>query len=288
MGRRSHRSLSRWVRPVPAADQARFAEQHRRAQALIAAALTRDLARLWRTLFRPSNPGPSWRAVRMAATALVRDRRGQSAVVAGRYYRASRQAAGAAGRARLAPPMDLPEERLLANLDATGIGSYSRAVRAGATPSKAGDAAAVNLSGAGTRLALEGGRSVVAGTAKADAEAIGWARVTDADPCSWCLMLASRGAIYRSAETAGRLKNDRFTGDGQFKFHDHCGCAAAAVWSPDDPVLDRADDLYDRWQSVTSGFSGNDAVNAWRRYWEAKQAGQAEPDARRAARTGGQ
>lgn len=276
------------MRLVPAAEQVRLAEQHRRAQALIAAALTRDLARLWRTLFRPSNPGPSWRAVRMAAAALVRDRRGQSAVVAGRYYRQARADAGAAGRSRIVSPMDLPEERLFANLDATGIGSYSRSVRAGAPPAKAGDAAAVNLSGAGTRLALEGGRSVVADTAKDDAEAIGWARVTDADPCSWCLMLVSRGAVYRSAATAGRLKNDRFTGDGQFKFHDHCGCTAAPVWSADDPVLDRADDLYDQWQSVTSGFSGGDAINVWRRYWEAKQAGQAEPDARRAARTGGQ
>lgn len=275
------------MRPVPAAEQVRFAEQHRRQQALIAAALTRDLARLWRTLFRPSNPGPSWRAVRMAAASLVRDRRGQSAVVAAGYYRQARADVGAAGRERIVSPMDLPEERLLANLDATGIGSYSRAVRAGATPAKAGDVAAVNLSGAGTRLVLEGGRSVVAGTAKDDAEAIGWARVTDADPCSWCLMLASRGAVFRSAATAGRLKNDRFTGDGQFKWHDHCGCSAVIVWDPQDPVLDRADDLYDQWQSVTSGFSGNDAVNAWRRYWEAKQAGQPEPDARQAAKTGG-
>jgi hypothetical protein len=285
MGRRSRRSLS-LCRPVPA-EQARLAEQHRRTQALIAAALTRDLARLWRALFRPANPGPSWRAVRMAAAALVRDRRGQSAVVAGRYYRQARTAASAAGRVRIASPMDLPEERLLANLDATGIGSYSRAVRAGATPTKGGDAAAVNLSGAGTRLVLEGGRSVVAGTAKADSEAIGWARVTDADPCSWCLMLASRGAVYRSAATAGRLKNDRFVGDGQFKWHDHCGCSTVIVWDPQDPVLDRADDLYDRWQSVTSGFSGNDAVTAWRRYWEAKQSGQPEAAARQTARTGG-
>ena len=255
-------------------DQRRLADAHRREQALIAAALTRDLVRLFRALFRPAYPGPSWQAVRMAAAALIRDRRRQSAEVAGRYYRAARAAAAAPGSVRLVVPLELPEERLFANVDATGIGAYSRAVRAGATPGKAGEVAAVNLSGAGSRLVLEGGRSVVAETAKDDADALGWARVTDADPCSWCLMLASRGAVYRSAGTAGRLKNDRFVGDGQFKFHDHCSCAAAPVWDPRDAVLDRADDLYTQWLEVTAGHSGQDAIRVWRRYWDAKRDGQ--------------
>lgn len=269
------------------ADQVRLADQHRRQQALLSAALTRDLVRLLRTLFRPANPGPSWRAARMAAAALIRDRRRQSADLAGRYYRASRQSAGLGGRVRLAPPVDLPEERLFTNLDVTGIGSYSRAVRAGRPAAKAVDTAGVNLSGTGSRLALEGGRSVIDATVKGDAEAIGWARVTDADPCPWCLMLASRGAVFRSAETAGRLKNDQFVGEGQFKFHDHCGCSAAVVWGPDDPVLDRADGLYTQWLEVTAGHSGKDAVNVWRRYWEQRRDGQPAADAAQVAGAGG-
>lgn len=223
----------------------------------------------------------------MAAAALIRDRRRQSAEVAARYYRQARLAAGVGVDARLAEPVDLPAERILANLDVTGIGAYSRAVRSGAAPGKAGDVAAVNLSGSGSRLVLEGGRSVIAESAKADGEALGWARVTDADPCSWCLMLASRGAVYRSAETAGRLKNDRFVGDGQFKWHDHCGCGAAVVWDPQDPVLARADDLYTQWLEVTAGHSGQDAVNVWRRYWDAKRDGQPAAEAAQAARAGG-
>jgi hypothetical protein len=272
---------------VAAAEQARLAEQHRRRQVLISASLTRDLARLWWTLFRPANPGPSWQPVRTAAAALIRDRRRQSAGVAGRYYREARQLAGVGGDVRIAEPVALPEERLLANVDITGIGSYSKAVRAGAAPGKAVDAGAVNLSGTGSRLALEGGRSVIAATAEDDGEAIGWARVTDGDSCSWCLMLVSRGAVYRSAETAGRLKNDQFVGHGQFKFHDHCGCSAVPLFSRDDPVLDRADDLYTQWLQVTAGHSGQDAINVWRRYWEAKQAGLPEEDARNAAGAGG-
>ena len=68
--------------------------------------------------------------------------------------------------------------------------------------------------------------------------------------------------------TAGRNKNDKFTGEGQFKWHDHCGCTAAPVFDPDDPHLRRAEDLYDQWLQETQGHSGKAAVNAWRRYWE--------------------
>jgi hypothetical protein len=115
---------------------------------------------------------------------------------------------------------------------------------------------------------LESGREVVRNAAESDDDAIGWIRVPDEDPCSWCAMLASRGAVYRSEGTAGRDKNDKFIGEGQFKWHDHCGCTAIAVFDPDDPHLKNAEDLYDQWLRETQGYSGKAAVNAWRRYWE--------------------
>ncbi|MFG2001692.1 hypothetical protein ACGFNU_21330 [Spirillospora sp. NPDC048911] len=171
---------------------------------------------------------------------------------------------------RIAPaqPEDLDADRLDANLNATGIASYKRALRAGQTPDRAVDTMAVNLAGSATTLTLEGGREVIRDSADADDEAIGWLRVPDADPCSWCAMLASRGAVYRSEQTAGRAKNDQFTGEGQFKWHDQCGCTAIPVFDPDDPHLRAAEDLYDQWLRETQGHSGNNAVNAWRRYWE--------------------
>lgn len=170
-------------------------------------------------------------------------------------------------------PNDLGEDRLEANLNATGIVSYQKALRAGQTPDQAVDTMAVNMAGSATTLALEGGREVIHDAATGDEDALGWIRVTDADPCSWCAMLASRaaapqGAFYRSEGTAGRDKNDKFTGDGQFKWHDHCGCTAVPVFHDDDPHLQRAEDLYDQWLDATQGHSGKKAVNAWRRYWE--------------------
>lgn len=291
-------------------------------QQLLMSVLARDLIRLIGEVFKPSSPGSSWSATKLALDGLIRDRRRMSADLAARYYVDVRQASLTPARRqrafpartepqpapalartpaepataepelsleadledfdeesawaeleKIAPvePGDLDDDRLDSNLNATGIGSYQRALRAGQTPAKAVDTMAMNLTGSATTLTLEGGREIVRAAAEGDDEAIGWLRVTDADPCSWCSMLASRVAVYRSAGTAGREINDRFTGEGQFKWHDHCGCNAIPVFDPDDPHVRAAEDLYDQWLRETQGHSGKAAVNAWRRYWENRE-----------------
>lgn len=172
------------------------------------------------------------------------------------------------GRIAGVQPSDLDDDRVESNLDTTGIAAYQKAVRAGQAPEQATDTMAVNLAGSVTRLAQEGGREVIRDAVEGDDEAIGWIRITDADPCSWCVMLASRGAVFRSAGTAGRTQNGRFDGEGQFKWHDHCGCTAQPIFDPDDPRLEKAEDLYDQWLRATQGHSGKAAVNAWRRHWD--------------------
>lgn len=106
----------------------------------------------------------------------------------------------------------------------------------------------------------------------------GWARVpTGSETCAWCLMLCSRGAAYRIGKTVG-LKIEvrdffRYEREGTFdpkehmhQWHDNCDCKVVPVFDLDDwDGKDRADALYDMWGDVTSGYSGNDAVNAFRR-----------------------
>jgi hypothetical protein len=247
---------------------AHAADQYRRRQVLISATLSRDVVRLLKNLFNPANPGPSWAAARSVVAALVHDQRRRSTDLATRFYQDARRSAGVAGDFTPAIPVELEDQRLLKSLDATGIATYEKSLRAGASPEKAADRSAVTLSGSASNLALEGGRSVIDESVQDDDEAIGWARVTDSDPCPWCLMMASRGATYHSAATAGKEKDSHFIGDGDFKWHNHCGCAAVPVWDLDDPVLKTADDLYDKWLQVTAGHSGQAAINAWRRYWK--------------------
>lgn len=246
------------------------ADAYRRQQAAIAATLSRDLVRLLRGMFNLESPGDSWPMLRMAVAALILDRRQQSTDLAAKFYWAQRHAAGIEAPVRQSPAIELVRDRLTANINATGMGVYQRALRSGATPEKALDRSAVTLSGAASRLALEGGRSFVDQNVQQDEHAIGWARVSDGDPCSWCAMLVSRGAVYHSARTAGAALNSRFEGGNGFAWHDHDGCVAVPVFSEDSPLLERADDLYDQWLRHTQGHSGKNAVNAWRQYWESR------------------
>lgn len=103
----------------------------------------------------------------------------------------------------------------------------------------------------------------------------GWARVaTGRETCGWCLMLVSRGPVYRSAQSAGGVKDARgkmkgksFDPDVQMRqWHDGCDCKIVPVfdlknWEGRDRYL-AAEEM---WKRETVGFSGKDAVNAFRR-----------------------
>ena len=162
---------------------------------------------------------------------------------------------------------DLQPDRVEATLNSTGIASYKKALRAGQTPEQARDTMTTNLAGSATTLVLEGGRQLIHDTTLDDDEAIGWARITDPDPCAFCAMLASRGAVYRSRGTAGAEANKKFVGDGMFKFHNHDQCTARPIFDSEDPALEIADELYERWLAVTRGASGKKMIDAWAAYW---------------------
>nr|WP_141564284.1 hypothetical protein [Mycolicibacterium palauense] len=109
-----------------------------------------------------------------------------------------------------------------------------------------------NSAGAGIRHAMNGGRNAMGRTAERDERLIGWARVTDGNPCYFCALLASRGAVYRkySFNQGGRRKwNGTLTkADRDFKanpearelpkgytnvakVHDNCRCQLRPVYS---------------------------------------------------------
>lgn len=66
-------------------------------------------------------------------------------------------------------------------------------------------------------------RETVTRNAVSDPGAIGWQRVARADGCGFCALLAGRGAVYGTEETA------------TFASHDDCYCSAAVAWK-NEPV----------------------------------------------------
>lgn len=117
---------------------------------------------------------------------------------------------------------------------------------------------------AAIRHAQAGSRNTIIDNTERDKVALGWVRVTDGDPCYFCAMLASRGLHYRAfKESSFDMSDPRFTGSGNAKVHDSCGCSMKPVYTKDDPVLARTSQFQDMWSMWGAG--GGDAALRFRR-----------------------
>lgn len=113
------------------------------------------------------------------------------------------------------------------------------------------------LSGAMQRFVFYSGRNTVAQNVQIDRERPRFARVTSgARTCAWCSLMASRGFVYLSQQTAGL--NDHY--------HDDCDCQIVAEWDRDSAHIEGYDPdrLYDMYRAArsASGASSDKAIAA--------------------------
>ena len=123
------------------------------------------------------------------------------------------------------------------------------------------------------RHAQAAGRDAIEHTANDHGEEIGWARVlTGAENCAWCMMLASRGPVYRTHAKA--LYKGGETGN---PWHNHCDCTATLVFRGK-PWTGQADQerLEDLWAKVTRGHYGKKKFDAFRRHIDGQNRADAE------------
>lgn len=240
-------------------------DQYRRAQLQLVARALRDYLRLW-PIWRPDDAA-TFPLLVTATIPLVRAYHRLAATIAAAYYQALRDAEQIPGAAtpRLAALRSV--EQVIASLYVTGQVMTANAASRGLSGGQARESALVRTSGAVSRHILSGARETLLDSVQADKQAVGWARVTDGDPCAFCLMLASRGAVYKSEQTAG------------FQAHDHCGCTVMPLWKgsklPDQTRRWR--DIYNAAQNdgeasglLQPGSNSSEArVNAIRRYLDA-------------------
>lgn len=143
-------------------------------------------------------------------------------------------------------------------LRVTGPVAFKRHLTRSGDVGRARVVMADTLSASSSRLVLAGERDTVMGTVRESRVIVGWRRVVDADPCAFCALLASRGAVYSKA-TVG------------FAAHDGDECTAEPLYEHEDEpqtVLD----LQEQWRQATAGTSGKASIRAWRRHWDARQA----------------
>jgi hypothetical protein len=80
------------------------------------------------------------------------------------------------------------------------------------------------------RYVLQVGRDTITASAAKDPGKPSWARVPQGDTCAFCIMLASRGAVYGSAAAAGQMH----------AYHGDCDCTPTPIW-PGQPLPDGYD-----------------------------------------------
>ncbi len=243
---------------------ATLTEQHRRAQLQVRAQALRDFTRLW-PIWKPDEASTFGLLV-TATVPLVRAYHRISASVAASYYGEFRAEENPAGAATPRLAGYVPQAQVAASLYATGQVMTRKALLGGQPVEQARETALVRTSGAVTRLVLAGGRNTLLRSVAADPTALGWARVTDSNPCAFCAMLASRGPVYKTEQSAS------------FRAHDHCSCTVEPFYRGSD-WPGRAREFRDLYNQAVRDASAageldkgtsNDLLNAFRRSLNAR------------------
>lgn len=187
------------------------------------------------------------------------------------YERAALESAlDRTARARLVVLDDPDEDTGLR--DSAGVAGAAGEV---ARSARTVDTAATTAAAAVARHVEMAGRDGMVATSRADARALGWARVgTGRENCAFCTMLISRGPVYKSARQAGVDADDRaaIAAAGaesmlglMTQWHDGCDCIAVPVFDEDSwPGRAQFLDAEELWRVSTRGASGIGMLRALR------------------------
>ena len=208
-------------------------EAHRKGQLAIAARAAATSKILWRRLRVSDLDGstPAWMAAQLG---LMSRSYAQSESLAASYISEYRDAENAADAPIVGSPYisgAMAQSMLLA-----GPSRVKLLIGKGESADGAHAKAFTKFSGIVRRQVMSGGRMMINETASQDGQAIGWRRVTDGDPCTFCAMLASRGPVYVSKDsTDGSVMRMSRSGDMKLLYHGHCGCTGEIIygdWQP--------------------------------------------------------
>lgn len=204
-----------------------------------------------------------------AVTALVQRFGRMSAVAALDHFRAQRVAAGVSGSTNPTMPAD-PAPAVIEDAVRSSLATLYGPV----TP-EVEQAARDALDAEVEKLVLDYGRNATQDAVAGDRQATGWARVPNADACAFCLMLATRGATYKTARAAGQRDATTKWADAKGyinSFHPSCRCTVEPVFGIYEATA-RTRAASALWKTSTKGKSGKDALKAFRRAVEGRPDG---------------
>lgn len=104
---------------------------------------------------------------------------------------------------------------------------------------------------------LRAGRDTVEGTQ--DTDVIGYYRKTDANPCGFCAMLASRGLVYTADRNASKATRSYLDDQNLDQYHASCRCQTLPLFEDTSmPTADRA--LADKYKALWRATDGSGAA----------------------------
>jgi hypothetical protein len=231
---------------------AALTEQHRQRQLALRAVVIAQLLQLWPN-FNVAEIDASWERMEPAVMAIVSQGRKVSEALSTVYFRQFREAERVSG---VVPNLTLLdnawETAARVSLRVTGPVAAKQLVSMNST--QVAEKTLVRLGGSVVRIVSNGGRDALRNAVKHDRRAIGYARVTALKPCAFCALLASRGPVYKSRESA------------DFEAHDHCSCQVEPVYFRDAAWPGRGREFQALYKESTRGKK--DLLNSFRHAYE--------------------
>jgi hypothetical protein len=229
------------------------AESHRTEQAALGSLLADLIAHAWARLVDTHNLKGSSPRLTVAVEAIVKKYGAASASHALAAYRQQRRDAGIPGRPALRMPESPSHDEIVRVVESTLHDLYGTVTPE--SEAKVQDALTAEVE----QLVLDQGRRATIDAAEADKEAKGWARVPEPDACSFCALLSTRGAVYKTRESAS------------FEAHPNCRCNVEPLFNAYEPSAEIR-----QWQADYKrladeyGHSGRGIHVAWRQHIEGR------------------
>jgi len=111
--------------------------------------------------------------------------------------------------------------------------------------------------------AVEGGREVLGQSIHEDKLALGYARLPKPNACAFCVMLASRGAVYSKDTVLRTTSRAKHRGPG-VQYHEKCGCSMVPLFDTDQKLPDLVVSAEQEWFLHTDGVPSQDALKVFR------------------------
>lgn len=213
----------------------------------------------WESLLDPHDLKGSGPRLTVAVEAIVGQYGRGSSAAALNSYRLQRREAGILGRPSLKMP-SLPSHE-----DVTATVEHVLSPLYGPTDTQALDAAEQSLESSVERLVLDQGRTAIIDAVQDDKMAKGWARVTEPGCCYFCALLATRGAVYKSRDTASfEAHTKQPNGSGGT-----CRCHAEPVFNAYEPTAQIRQWASDH-ERLKDERGGKLSLIEWRRAFEGR------------------